>query len=627
MRRPMSPRALPFDPRALSFEPRALIWAAVFGRVAAKAPPQSIDKKDAKIRTQSHTSPGVVRSCLEWAFRTLLEAESKRCAAVPTVSGLSRKWLWWQVVAAIVLFRAAPTSAAPPELARWFPTGGQRGTTLELKAEGTLPDWPISAVASDPRIALAAKETKGVFEVIIAPEVPPGLVTIRLHGPQGASVAKPWMIGSMPEVLEAEPNNGGTEVQSIASLPAAVSGRLEKSGDVDLYRIALTAGQQLVVQAIANRGLDAPLDSCLELLHANGLVVARNHDSRGLDPMLVFTAPEPGEYVVRLYGFPSNPDSTIGLVGGEAMVYRLLISNGPWIDAVLPLALSKAHPNSVQPVGWNLPEAITATPREVDPQSLADRVQWHPDCAEGYSHFAADLIPYPSRRLEATATVQSPQAIEPPVMLSGQLGLADQRLAVQWHVTKESRWRIHLESQALGLPVDGLLELWDAEGKRLVRQDDGGVAGDPKLDWKSPFDGVVTLRISDLFGHGSAEHLFRVSVLPIEPSFRIQRAEDLVRGEVGKPMEIAVEVERRDGWNTPLEISVEGLPEGLQCAPVRSENEGDSAKKVVLQWTSDRPLQQAIRVVAKPAGPPDPPARVATQDTTTIPLWLSVVSP
>ncbi|MFN5850833.1 MAG: PPC domain-containing protein, partial [Pirellulaceae bacterium] len=554
-------------PRALPFEPSALPWAFVFGRVAANAPRHLIDAKDVQIGTQTDASPNAARICLEWAFRTLLDAVPMRSAAVPTVPGLSRKWLWWQVVTAIVLCSTVPSSAAPPELARWFPTGGQRGTTLELKAEGTLPDWPISAVASDPRIALVAKETKGVFEVTIAPEVPPGLVTIRLHGPQGASVAKPWMIGGMPEVLEAEPNNGVMEAQSIASLPAAVSGRLEKSGDVDLYRVALTAGQQLVVQAIANRGLDAPLDSCLELLNTKGLVVARNHDSRGLDPMLVFIAPEPGEYLVRLYGFPSNPDSTIGLVGGEAMVYRLLISTGPWIDAVLPLALSKAHPNSVQPVGWNLPEAITATPRQVDPQSLADQVRWHPDWAEGYSHFAADLLPYPSRRLEATATVQLPQAIEPPVMLSGQLGLADQRLAVQWPVTKESRWRIHLESQALGLPVDGLLELWDAEGKRLVRQDDGGVEGDPKLDWKSPFDGVVTLRISDLFGHGSAEHLFRVSVLPIEPSFRIHRAEDLVRGEVGKPVEIAVEVERRDGWNTPLEISVEGLPEGMQCPP------------------------------------------------------------
>ncbi|MFN9788327.1 MAG: hypothetical protein ACK54R_01210, partial [Pirellulaceae bacterium] len=77
-----------------------------------------------------------------------------RSAAVPTVPGLSRKWLWWQVVTAIVLCSTVPSSAAPPELARWFPTGGQRGTTLELKAEGTLPDWPISAVASDPRIAL-----------------------------------------------------------------------------------------------------------------------------------------------------------------------------------------------------------------------------------------------------------------------------------------------------------------------------------------------------------------------------------------------------------------------------------------------------------------------------------------
>ncbi|MFM8324937.1 MAG: hypothetical protein ACKN9U_08755, partial [Pirellulaceae bacterium] len=52
-------------------------WAIVFGRVAANAPPPSIDAKDAPIGTQSHTSPGVAWSSLEWAKPRALPFEPR----------------------------------------------------------------------------------------------------------------------------------------------------------------------------------------------------------------------------------------------------------------------------------------------------------------------------------------------------------------------------------------------------------------------------------------------------------------------------------------------------------------------------------------------------------------------
>ena len=63
-----------------------------------------------------------------------------------------------------------------------------------------------------------------------------------------------------------------------------------------------------------------------QVLGPGGAMLAQNHDERGLDPLAVVTAPADGMYVVRLFAFPAVPDSTIGLAGGEAYIYRLTLT-------------------------------------------------------------------------------------------------------------------------------------------------------------------------------------------------------------------------------------------------------------------------------------------------------------
>ena len=58
----------------------------------------------------------------------------------------------------------------------------------------------------------------------------------------------------------------------------------------------------------------------------------------GLDPRLVFTAPRPGQYIVRLFAFPSVATGSISFAGGDKFVYRLTLTRDRFLDYVYPLA-------------------------------------------------------------------------------------------------------------------------------------------------------------------------------------------------------------------------------------------------------------------------------------------------
>src|SRR5690606_25352663 len=54
-----------------------------------------------------------------------------------------------------------------------------------------------------------------------------------------------------------------------------------------------------------------------------GFVLTENIDHVGLDPYLEFAAPREGKYIVRLFGFPAEPNSTVAFSGGSDWIYRL----------------------------------------------------------------------------------------------------------------------------------------------------------------------------------------------------------------------------------------------------------------------------------------------------------------
>src|SRR5215471_1979186 len=249
--------------------------------------------------------------------------------------------------------------AAPPAITYLYPAGAQRGTTVEVTAAGTF-DASTKVWASGKGASVEATKTAGKFKVTVAKDAIPGVYWLRAYNDDGASTLRPFIVGTLPEVTEKEPNDDFKKPH-ILDGSCVVNGKLEKSGDVDCFAVQLKKGQTLVASLEANHTLRSPMDGMLQILSADGFVLEENNDFHGLDPQIAYTAKKDGTYIARVYAFPSQPDSSIRYFGSEACVYRLTLTTGAFADFVLPLAVSQ-DATQVEVEGWNLtPESRKLT--------------------------------------------------------------------------------------------------------------------------------------------------------------------------------------------------------------------------------------------------------------------------
>ncbi len=119
-----------------------------------------------------------------------------------------------------------------------------------------------------------------------------------------------------PSLPEVEPNDA-KETATELSIPMTADGRIERRGDLDYYRFSATKGQALELEVLAAR-LGSKLDGVLTVFAADGRELAASDDGRGKDPFLVLTAPETGEYLVRVTDLNER--------GGSGFGYRLRVA-------------------------------------------------------------------------------------------------------------------------------------------------------------------------------------------------------------------------------------------------------------------------------------------------------------
>src|SRR5438046_655007 len=97
--------------------------------------------------------------------------------------------------------------AAPPKLDLLFPSGAARGTITEVTASGTFDVWPAKVWTDRLGVKFEAKEEKGKLAVTVSDSAEPGVAWVRLYTDDGASAVRPFVIGTLPEAVESEPNN------------------------------------------------------------------------------------------------------------------------------------------------------------------------------------------------------------------------------------------------------------------------------------------------------------------------------------------------------------------------------------------------------------------------------------
>lgn len=340
-----------------------------------------------------------------------------------------------------LLMIGARALAAGPEVASLFPAGGQRGSTVEVTLSGKLEQWPVQVWVNEPGLTVTAAAEKGKLSVVVAADATPGPRWIRAYDSLGASDPQPFIVGTIGEAIETEPNNAAATAQKFDSSNVVVNGKLARE-DVDVFSVPLMAGQTLVASLTGHEGLASPMDAVLHVVSPAGFQLAYNHDGRGLDPEVVYTAPADGAYLVRVFGFPAAPNSTIGFSGSDRHLYRLTLTTSCFVDYPWPLAVSQGQTANVALVGWNVPESLAAVSIQPNGESTV--------IAEpSLTNLAAVRVEPHTTYLEVEPNGAGvPQAIAAPVTLSGRIADREDTDVFAFEAKAGQSLEIQLESRA-----------------------------------------------------------------------------------------------------------------------------------------------------------------------------------
>jgi hypothetical protein len=527
----------------------------------------------------------------------------------------------------VVAAAARLAAAAAPTVDYLYPAGGRQGATVAVYASGKLERWPVQFWADHPGIKADVAAEKGKLSIQIDKAVPPGPHLVRLYDAQGPSVPRVFVVGTQSESLEAEPNDEVSKAQAVDALPVVINGRLEKSGDVDSYAVKLDAGQCLCA-AVQGRRLGSPMDPLLHLYDVAGNQLAFVHDGYGLDPLLVYRAEKAGACVVRVAGFKHPPAADVKLTGEAGDVYRLSLSTAPVVRYAMPAGVKRGSKATVRLFGWDGGELGS---REVDATGATTGLSIPTDAGDG----TFDIEPGDGPEL-TESEVTSPATA--PCAVTGRLQRPGEEDAFRFAAKKDERVAVEVSSAAVASPLDAVLRIEDESGKSLATNDDErGQAGDAKLDWAAPADGVYRAVVSDLFGKGGDEYVYRLALRTPTPGVVATADADEYRVAPGKSVPVKLNVSRTGGYAAGLVAVVTGLPPGVTATAAEVPEKGGDVTVTVNAAADAKPAAGPIRVVLLGTDPARPVAWVASCSlkkeagqemiARTDVLWLTVPAP
>ena len=504
----------------------------------------------------------------------------------------------------------APAQTSYPMITSTYPVAVSRGTTSEVTTEGKqdfsgayrtfFSGEGVSAEVvqeekpgeKDKKSKLNPNKVK--LRVTVDGDAPLGVRDFRVVTPQGVSSIGQLVVVDGPTTLEADQNDSPETAQEL-SLPVHVNGRLEKGEDVDYFRFHVEAGDAATFHVLCKRlqdrihDLQKHADPMLVLSDASGGELASANNYYGADPLLHYRFEHAGEYLLHL--------RDVRYAGNGNWSYVLSISKSPYVLNLFPPAAVQGQTVELTPVGFNLGESATT--------SLTIPDDWPPglrfvqiDTPGGKSNPVPLLISeLPAHRATGSnTTIETAQPITLPAGISGRLAEANDVHVFAFDAKKSDRLTFELTAQALLAPLDGFLELYGPDGKPIANNDDAD-GKDARLDWTAPGDGTYYLSVRDLHWRGGETFIYHLSARAAEPDFSLQCDSDKAMIGPGSSTTWYVKVDRKNGFNGPVSVHVEGLPAGV-TAPEVTIPEKMSQVAFVLSAAWDAPVGAAnVRVV------------------------------
>ncbi len=377
---------------------------------------------------------------------------------------------------------------------------------------------------------------------------------LRVVTPTGVSNPLLLNVGHLPEVSEAGAAN--------LSMPAAVSGVIGASAEVDKFKFKATKGQEIIFEVdAARRG--SPLDASLTVTDTKGKELARNEDFNGLDSLLTFNAPEDGEYVLHIRDFR--------YMGGGNFNYRLYAGALPYVESIFPFGGQRGKLVEVALSGRNL-DGTSKMNLNIAATSPLGRQDIRASTPKGLSNLLPfDVSDYPDfSETEPNDEVKAPNTVAVPVAINGRLISAKDTDRYKFKSDKDQKLVCDVIAYRFGSMLDALLVLTDTNGAVLQQNDDSAVA-DARIEFDAKKDTEYVLAIRDLTHRGGEKFGYRLSIRPPtagESGFTARFLPDTPRVSRGSHTRIRCEVTRLGGFDGPVRFALEDLPSGITAEPI-----------------------------------------------------------
>jgi hypothetical protein len=497
------------------------------------------------------------------------------------------------------------TFADPPIASYIFPAGGQRGTTVNVKVGGlnlhescafemlgagvespatihrTKTIWFEGPIIPLPASQASEDYPKDMATTLkLAADAPLGVRFWRLATSQGATAARPFVIGDLPEIIEEEID--GDPVPIEVRLPVTINGRIFPREDVDVWTFTLRAGESVTCSALAPR-LGSPLEPRLEVIGPDGRRIAESDasDSPLADVQLRFVAKQDGMHQLRIH------DSSFG--GLQTHVYRLTVTTGPVVDRAFPLGGRRGSTTKFELAGQRLPtEPVEIALPAADATGIG---LYQPTVRVGdqtSNPFPLELDDLPEViEQEPNDAADAARAADVPAVFNGRIGQPGDVDVWPIRAAKGTTLEIDLRAARLGSPLDSVVTVTDAAGKELAKNDDlAGGQSDSQVKFAAPADGVYFVNVADqLTQRGGPAFAYRLRIAPAgPPSLRLRLAADTVVASRGGDVKLKVRAERLGGLTGEIELAFDNLPAGVT---VTNPKIGDKANEVDLVFKTE----------------------------------------
>ncbi len=435
-----------------------------------------------------------------------------------------------------------------------------------------------------------------IIEITIDPNAEPGDRELRLGTHAGLTNPLCFQVGSLPETCEPEFKDPGKPFTPKVQIPVLLNGQI-LPGEADRFRFSAKKGQNLTIETQARHLVPYLADAVpgwfqatLTLYDTKGkeLAYAGNYLFNP-DPVLFYRITRDGDYEIEIR------DSIYR--GREDFVYRVSLSEQPFITQMFPLGGQAGIFTVASISGWNL----DTNEMPLDTMPGGSKIRQAQLRRSNRVPYAVDSLPE-CNEIEDNGTTEDAQHIILPRIINGRISKPGDVDIFRFDANAGDEIVAEVYARRLNSPLDSLLWLSDANGKALAYNDDNGDKNvgllthnaDSYLRLRLPNAGTYFVHLADSQNHGGQDYGYRLRISPPQPDFALLAAPSSINVLTGGTVPVTIEALRKDGFNGEIELTLKDAPPGFKLSGAQIPAGCDRLR--ITLTAPQKPLEQPINL-------------------------------